>query len=50
MLFIEDSENINVPVYSIEIDGTAIPSTFKKMVDDINELDFKEGFVTKVFF
>ncbi len=42
---IESGEEGNIPVYSIDIDGTAIESTFKKIADDLNQLDFKPGFI-----
>ena len=47
MLFmdIENGTSENIPIYSIDIDGTAIESTFQKLVGDFDELQIKGGFL-----
>ncbi len=47
MLFadIESGKENEIPIYLIEIDGTAIEETFIKIADDIGELDFKHGLI-----
>ncbi len=45
MLFadIENGEGNKVPIYAVDIDGTALEE-IRKVADDITELDFKNGF------
>src|SRR5688572_9440184 len=43
---IEHTDKDNAPVYSIEIDGTAIPTTFKRM-GNLRDIEIKMGFVSE---
>jgi hypothetical protein len=45
ILFANMKESVNekTPIYSIEVDGNIIPGTYRKVVDDLSELDLKLG-------
>jgi len=48
MLFanMKEGEGDGAPVYSIEVDGTIIPSTYKKVAEDVTDLDIGHGTVS----